>query len=78
MILKKSQNKSRVSTKEFLVDTTNSTGQEMVSIEKVADNLQRLGLLVTDFPRIKEMDLNPLKGTNENLYAVDARIITDH
>jgi acetyltransferase len=53
-------------------------GQEMVNIEKIADNLQRLGLLVTDFPQIKEMDLNPLKGTAENLYAVDARIIIDH
>jgi len=52
-------------------------GQEAVSIEQVADNLQRLGLLVTDFPQIKEMDINPLKGVREDLYAVDARVILD-
>ena len=52
-------------------------GQEAVSIEQVADNLQRLGLLVTDFPQIKEMDINPLKGVREDLYAVDARVIMD-
>jgi len=52
-------------------------GQEGVSIDKIADNLQRLGLLVTDFPQIKEMDLNPLKGSGEELYAVDARVIID-
>jgi len=52
-------------------------GQKAVSIDQVADNLARLGLLVTDFPMIKEMDLNPLKGTFENLYAVDTRIIID-
>ena len=52
-------------------------GQEAVDIEQVADNLQRLGLLVTDFPQIKEMDINPLKGTGDTLFAVDARVILD-
>jgi acetyltransferase len=52
-------------------------GEKGVSIEQVADNLQRLGMLVTDFPQIKEMDINPLKGTLEDLYAVDARVIMD-
>jgi acyl-CoA synthetase (NDP forming) len=52
-------------------------GQEAVDIEKVADNLQRLGLLVTDFPQIKEMDINPLKGTGDALFAVDARVILE-
>ncbi len=52
-------------------------GQEGVSIDQVSDNLQRLGLLVTDFPRIKEMDINPLKGTGDELYVVDARMIMD-
>jgi acetyltransferase len=52
-------------------------GQEAVDIPQVADNLQRLGLLVSDFPQIKEMDINPLKGTGDNLYAVDARVILD-
>lgn len=53
-------------------------GQEAVNIEQVADNLQRLGLLVADFPQIKEMDINPLKGTGNALFAVDARVILDN
>ncbi len=52
-------------------------GQKGVSIEQVADHLQRLSRLVTDFPRIKEMDLNPLKGTGETLYAVDTRVMME-
>ncbi|MFH0730691.1 MAG: acetate--CoA ligase family protein [Pseudomonadota bacterium] len=31
--------------------------------------------MVCDFPRIKEIDLNPVKGAGRVLYAVDARII---
>ncbi|WP_300458319.1 acetate--CoA ligase family protein [Desulfobacula sp.] len=31
-------------------------GQEPVNIDQVADNLQRLALLVTDFPGIKEKE----------------------
>ena len=52
-------------------------GQDAISLERVADHLQRLSRLVTDFPQIKEMDINPLKGTGEDLYAVDTRIIVD-
>jgi len=52
-------------------------GQNGVSLETVADCLQRLSLLATDFPQIKEMDINPLKGSGEALFAVDARIILD-
>ncbi|MCF8024910.1 MAG: acetate--CoA ligase family protein [Desulfobacteraceae bacterium] len=52
-------------------------GSEAVDIEHAAENLQRLGMLVSDFPQIKEMDINPLKGAGEKLYAVDARIILD-
>jgi acetyltransferase len=52
-------------------------GQKGVDLEMVSDNLQRLGRLVTDFPRIREIDLNPLKGVEKDLYAIDARIILD-
>jgi len=41
----------------------------------LADFLVRLGQLVTDFPEIGEIDLNPVKGSGDNLFAVDARII---
>lgn len=46
-----------------------------LDVDVLADYLQRLGRLVSDFPRIKEIDLNPVKGVGSNLYAVDARII---
>jgi acetyltransferase len=41
----------------------------------LADFLVRLGRLVTDFPQIDEIDLNPVKGSGDRLFAVDARII---
>jgi acetyltransferase len=52
-------------------------GEAGMDIHVLADNIQRLGRLVNDFREIKEIDLNPIKGTNANLYAVDARIIVD-
>jgi acetyltransferase len=52
-------------------------GQKGVSLEAAADCLRRLSLLATDFPQIKEMDINPLKGNDEALFAVDVRIILD-
>ena len=51
-------------------------GQEGVDIEKIAEGLQRLSQLVTEFPQIKEMDINPyvvgVEGTTP--IAVDARM----
>ena len=50
-------------------------GEAGMDIPMLCDYLQRLGRLVTDFPQISEIDLNPIKGTGKSLYAVDARII---
>jgi len=50
-------------------------GQRGVSLERLADCLQRLGRLVSDFPRIGEIDLNPVKGGGSELYVIDARMI---
>jgi acetyl coenzyme A synthetase (ADP forming)-like protein len=51
-------------------------GEEAVDIEMIAEGLQRLSQLVTEFPQIQEMDINPLvvgpEGTTP--VAVDARI----
>jgi acetyl coenzyme A synthetase (ADP forming)-like protein len=51
-------------------------GQEGVDIDAIAEGLQRLSQLVTEFPQIKEMDINPYivgpEGTTP--IAVDARI----
>ena len=43
----------------------------------LAEQLIRVAKLVTDFPQIREMDLNPVKGFGTDLCAVDARIIVD-
>ena len=48
---------------------------ENMDIDLLADNVQLLSRLVHDFPQIKEIDLNPIKGTETDLFAVDARII---
>ncbi len=51
-------------------------GQEGVDIDKIAEGLQRLSQLVTEFPQILEMDINPYvvgpAGTTP--IAVDARM----
>jgi len=52
-------------------------GQEGVDIDAIAEGLQRLSQLVTEFPEIQEMDINPFmvgpEGTTP--IAVDARIL---
>lgn len=51
-------------------------GEKGVDIDAIAEGLQRLSQLVTEFPQIKEMDINPFmvgpEGTTP--IAVDARI----
>ena len=51
-------------------------GQEGVDIEAIAEGLQRLSQLVTEFPQIKEMDINPyvVGAPGTTPIAVDARI----
>jgi len=52
-------------------------GQPGLDVDTLVDQLLKVGLLVHDFPRIREMDLNPVKGQGSELYAVDARVIVD-
>jgi acyl-CoA synthetase (NDP forming) len=52
-------------------------GQAGMSIEHLSDSIERLGRLVTDFPQIAAIDLNPIKGIGDNLVIVDARILLD-
>ena len=52
-------------------------GESGMDIDVLADYLQRLGRLVSDFPGIREIDLNPVKGIDADLFAVDARIIVE-
>jgi acyl-CoA synthetase (NDP forming) len=50
-------------------------GGPAMNIDRLVDFLVRLGCLVSDFPQIAEIDLNPVKGSHARLLAVDARII---
>ncbi len=50
-------------------------GQRGISLDVLADYLTRLSLLVYNFPQIEEIDLNPVKGYERDLYVVDSRIV---
>jgi acetyltransferase len=68
--------------KQMLVSTrtykilTGTRGQESVDIDAIAEGLQRLSQLVTEFPQIKELDINPyIVGPQGTIpIAVDARM----
>ena len=49
-------------------------GQEGVDEDKYAEIIMRLSTLLHHCPEIREMDLNPLIGKAESIFAVDARI----
>ena len=51
-------------------------GQEGVDIDAIAEGLQQLSQLVTEFPQIQEMDINPyvVGPVGSAPIAVDARI----
>jgi acetyl coenzyme A synthetase (ADP forming)-like protein len=52
-------------------------GQPAADLDAIADCLLRVSRLVTDFPEIEEMDINPLavRGAGEGAIALDARVI---
>lgn len=49
-------------------------GKQGVSEERFAEIITRLSALVSAAPEIAEMDINPLLGIGDKIYAVDARI----
>ena len=49
-------------------------GEAPVDKAALRDLIQRLSRLVTDFPQIKELDLNPIMAFEKGAVAVDARI----
>jgi len=49
-------------------------GEAPVDRAALTDLIQRLSRLVTDFPQIKELDLNPVMAFEKGAVAVDARI----
>ncbi len=53
---------------------TGVRGEAGIDQPGVIDVILRLSQLVTDFPRIQEMDLNPVMAFSDRIIAVDARI----
>ena len=52
-------------------------GREPVDEESVVETIERLSQLVTDFPAILELDVNPLVATHDGATAVDVRLTVD-
>lgn len=50
-------------------------GEKGINKEKTAEIIQRISMLVSDFQEIKELDLNPLLATGNDICVVDARIL---
>ncbi|QIB73722.1 acetate--CoA ligase family protein [Halogeometricum borinquense] len=52
-------------------------GRDPVDVAGVTETIQRLSQLVTDFPAILELDINPLVATPDGVQAVDVRLTVD-
>ncbi|WP_436924612.1 acetate--CoA ligase family protein [Halosimplex amylolyticum] len=52
-------------------------GRDPVDEAAVVETIQRLSQLVTDFPAIVELDINPLVATADGVQAVDVRLTID-
>jgi acetyltransferase len=50
-------------------------GERPADINAIASNIVNLSCLVSDFPEIQELDLNPLVVHEQGATALDARII---
>ncbi len=49
-------------------------GDKGIDKERVLKLIQRVSMLLTDLPMIKEIDLNPILAFSDSVYAVDGRI----
>ncbi len=52
-------------------------GDKPVDMEAIVDGILRISRLVTDFPIIREIDVNPMLVMQRGAFALDARIIFD-
>jgi acetyltransferase len=52
-------------------------GRPGVNIDRLIEILMRFSYLVADYPEIKELDVNPLLVTPEDVVALDARVVVD-
>ena len=52
-------------------------GKPGANIDRLIEILMRFSYLVADYPEIKELDINPLLVTPEEVIALDARVVID-
>jgi len=52
-------------------------GREPVDEAAIVETIQRLSQLVSDFPAIVELDINPLVATADGVAAIDIRLTVD-
>ncbi len=52
-------------------------GRDPVDVDAIVETIGRLSQLVTDFPAILEIDVNPLVATPDGVQAVDIRLTVD-
>ena len=52
-------------------------GKPGVNIDRLIEILMRFSYLVADYPEIKELDVNPLLVTPQDVIALDARVVVD-
>ncbi|ELY69560.1 acetate--CoA ligase family protein [Natrinema versiforme] len=52
-------------------------GREPADVDDVVETIQRLSQLVTDFPSILELDINPLVAGPDGVQAIDLRLTVD-
>jgi acetyltransferase len=52
-------------------------GREPADRDAIVESLQRLSQLVTDFPAILELDVNPLVAGPDGVRAIDVRLTVD-
>ena len=52
-------------------------GDTPKNIDKLVEVMMRLSQMVSDYPEIKELDINPLIVTADDAIALDARIVVD-
>lgn len=52
-------------------------GKPAVAIDRLIEVIMRFSYLVADYPEIKELDLNPLLVTPDDVIGLDARVVVD-
>jgi acetyltransferase len=52
-------------------------GRAPADLDAVVETIQRISRLVTDFPAIEELDVNPLVVAPDGVYAIDLRLTVD-